>query len=184
MTKEMKKNLKIFLSAAFLIMWLALVILLLVRPASNECTPLDHPPTDDDVNAIATRLFCPICENTPLDVCPTEACHDWRELIREMLAEGKCEAEIEQFFVDYYGARVLSAPPAKGINWLAYIVPPVFFLIGAFLFYRTFQPWKRIDQAEALDLNHDVPSKMGSAAEAKEINDYAARLEEELKKRE
>ena len=31
-------------------------------------------PTDDAVNKIAKQLYCPVCENTPLDVCPTEAC--------------------------------------------------------------------------------------------------------------
>src|SRR5262249_17757760 len=68
-------------------------------------------PSDDQVNKIAKQLYCPVCENTPLDVCPTEACHQWRELIRSMLADGKSEAEIKQYFVNYYGARVLNEPP-------------------------------------------------------------------------
>ena len=38
--------------------------------------------SDDEVNAIAKQLFCPVCENTPLDVCETQACKQWRELIR------------------------------------------------------------------------------------------------------
>ncbi len=33
-----------------------------------------QPPTDDEVNRIAKQLYCPVCENTPLDVCPTQAC--------------------------------------------------------------------------------------------------------------
>ena len=49
-------------------------------------------PSDDEVNAIAKQLFCPVCENTPLDVCPTQACAQWRELIREKLAAGWSEA--------------------------------------------------------------------------------------------
>src|SRR5678815_2300869 len=53
-------------------------------------------PTDDEVNKIAKQLYCPVCESTPLDVCPTEACRQWREVIRTMLAEGKSEAEIKQ----------------------------------------------------------------------------------------
>src|SRR5512136_930000 len=69
-------------------------------------------PSDDEVNAIARQLFCPVCQNTPLDVCPTEACRQWRDLIRQMLTEGKSEKEIKQYFVDNYGDRVLPAPPA------------------------------------------------------------------------
>jgi cytochrome c-type biogenesis protein CcmH len=100
-------------------------------------------PSDDAVNAIACELYCPVCENISLDVCPTAVCHQWRELIRQMLAEGKSEAEIKQYFVDYYGARVLSEPLVTGINWLLYFVPLATFLAGIFLFFRAFQTWKR-----------------------------------------
>ncbi|MFN3309334.1 MAG: hypothetical protein ACK44E_09010, partial [Anaerolineales bacterium] len=30
--------------------------------------------SDDEVNAIAKYLYCPVCENVPLDVCGTQAC--------------------------------------------------------------------------------------------------------------
>ena len=134
-------------------------------------------PSDDEVNAIARQLFCPVCANTPLDVCPTQACHDWRELIRQMLAEGKTPKEIEQYFVDHYGARVLSEPPQKGLNWLVYVVPPVAFLIGVFLLFQAFRAWKRL------------PAKSPASGEADltapaRPDDYVSRLEEELRKRE
>ena len=63
----------------------------------------DGTPSDDEVNKIAKQLYCPVCESTPLDVCPTEACRQWRELIREMLVEGRSEAEIKQYFVEQIG---------------------------------------------------------------------------------
>ncbi|MFT3892878.1 MAG: cytochrome c-type biogenesis protein CcmH [Anaerolineales bacterium] len=128
-------------------------------------------PTDDEVNAIAKQLFCPVCESTPLDVCPTEACRQWRELIREMLADGKSEAEIKQYFVEHFGARVLNEPPNKVAS---YAVPVIAFLMGAFLLFRGFQMWIKPSKAEAA-----VPE-----SEAKPIpqDDYIARLEEELKK--
>ncbi len=144
-------------------------------------------PSDDQVNAIARQLYCPVCENTPLDVCPTTACHQWRELIRQMLAEGKSEAEIKQYFVDYYGARVLSEPPTTGINWLVYVVPPVAFLAGVYLLFRAFQIWKRMAKEPITGTDHSSspgsgpePAKgSGTAAD----DEYVARLEEELKKR-
>ena len=63
--------------------------------------------SDDQVNAIAKQMFCPVCENTPLDVCPTQACAQWRELIRQKLAAGWSDQEIKDYFVEQYGARVL-----------------------------------------------------------------------------
>lgn len=128
-------------------------------------------PSDDDVNAVAKQLFCPVCESTPLDVCPTEACRQWRELIREMLADGKSEAEIKQYFVEHFGARVLNEPPNK---LASYAVPVVAFLLGALMLFRGFQMWIKPANMEAA-----IPEM-----EVKPIpqDDYVARLEEELKK--
>ncbi len=128
-------------------------------------------PTDDEVNRIARQLYCPVCESTPLDVCPTEACRQWRELIRTMLAQGKSEAEIKQYFVDHYGARVLAEPPN---HWVTYLVPAIAILLGAFLLFRGFQMWMK-------------PSVAGGDFDEEEArpeqDPYVAKLEEELKKR-
>jgi cytochrome c-type biogenesis protein CcmH len=95
----------------------------------------DPMPSDDEVNRIASQLFCPICDNMPLDVCPLEACQQWRELIREQLAEGWSEGEIKAYFVAQYGDRVLGEPPRSGLNWLLYLAPPAVILIGFVLLF-------------------------------------------------
>ena len=87
-------------------------------------------PSDDDVNRVASQLYCPICDNISLDVCPLEACQSWRDLIREQLAEGWTEREIKDYFVAQYGDRVLGAPPMSGLNWMLYLVPPIVILLG------------------------------------------------------
>jgi cytochrome c-type biogenesis protein CcmH len=133
------------------------------------------PPTDDEVNAVAHKLYCPVCESTPLDVCPTEACHDWRELIRTMLAEGKTEDEILKHFVDQYGAKVLAEPPKEGFYWLIYLLPPAVILAGAVVLFRSLKEWTK-PKAVA-----PVQGAAGGAS-SPEKDDYVARLEEELKK--
>lgn len=129
--------------------------------------------TDDQVNAIAKQMFCPVCENTPLDVCPTQACAQWRELIRQKLAEGWSEQEIMDYFVEQYGARVLSAPPARGFFWLAYLVPPAAILAGAFILLRTLHPWKK--SGASVEPTLPQPPVVQ--------DEYTRRLEEELRKR-
>lgn len=133
----------------------------------------DGLPTDDEVNKIAKDLYCPVCESTPLDVCPTEACRQWRELIRQQLAEGKSEEEIKQYFVTQYGARVLSEPP----NRLAsYLVPALAFLAGAFLLFRGFRMWIKPVAVEPASPTEEAESVIPP-------DDYIRRMEEELKKR-
>jgi cytochrome c-type biogenesis protein CcmH len=129
-------------------------------------------PTDDEVNQIAKQLYCPVCESTPLDVCPTEACRQWRDLIRTMLAEGKSEAEIKQYFVAQYGDRVLAEPPNRLVS---YLVPAVAILLGIILLARGFQMWMRPSPAANAGTE-------GTKPDAPSADPYVARLEEELKK--
>ena len=156
----------IYVPKLLVAVFLALSLAFLSSPA-----PAQGPtPTDDEVNRIAKQLYCPVCESTPLDVCPTEACRQWRDLIRSMLAEGKSEEEIKQYFVTQYGVRVLDEPPNL---LLTYLVPGVAILLGALLLLRGFQMWIK-------------PSTAGTAAvetDPQPAQDpYVARLEEELKK--
>jgi cytochrome c-type biogenesis protein CcmH len=140
----------------------------------------DTPPvTDDEVNAIAKQLFCPVCESTPLDVCPTEACRDWREQIRTMLSEGKSEDEILQYFTDQYGDKVRSTPPATGLNWLVYLLPPAVILMGAVVLFRSLKEWTRPKVAESTT----GEKRSATPSNQTDQDDYVARFEEELKKR-
>lgn len=152
----------------FAIMILA-ALLAVARPARAQAPT----PSDDDVNRIAHQLYCPVCENTPLDVCPTEACRQWRDLIREQLAKGWSDTQIKQYFVEQYGARVLAEPPRTGLNWLVYVLPPLIIVAGAFLLLRAMRTWtKPASQPGTPEPRVETPK-----------DEYAARLEEELKKR-
>ena len=148
----------------FYILLFALVLVgVWVVPASAQGST----PSDDEVNRIAKQLYCPVCESTPLDVCPTEACRQWRELIRTQLAEGRSEDEIKQYFVTQYGARVLAEPPNRLVS---YLVPAVAILLGVLLLARGFQMWMKPSTAQV------------EPEDGKPVDPYIAKLEEELKK--
>jgi len=157
--------------------WITTLILVLSGLVTATVIAQGSTPTDDEVNAIAKDLFCPVCENTPLDVCPTDACKEWREEIRGMLADGKTEAEIKQHFVDYYGARVLAEPPRTGFNWLVYVIPPIIIVAGAFVLFRALRAWSQTSAPKT------EPVMDGQDASPSSDDEYIARMEEELKKR-
>jgi len=158
-----------------------LLVLVLAGLWAGIASAQQPTPSDDEVNKIAHQLYCPVCENTPLDVCPTEACRQWRELIRQQLAQGWTEGQIKQYFVENYGARVLAEPPRTGLNWLAYLVPPVAILAGAFILFRLLRAWSRPSMAAPAQ----KPALSGGEASAQEppADEYLARLEEDLRRR-
>lgn len=158
------------------IIWIGMISLLMVAGMAGSAKAQQPTPSDDDVNAIASQLFCPVCENTPLDVCPTQACAQWRDEIRLRLAQGWDETRIKEYFAANYGTRVLAEPPRQGLNWLVYIVPPVAFLAGAYILFRAFRSWRNLARQVAFE-NAQNPDGV------EEKDPYMDRMEQELKKR-
>ncbi len=130
------------------------------------------PVTDDDVNRVAKQLYCPVCENIPLDVCPTQACTQWRATIREKLVAGWSDQQIKDYFAAQYGERVLAQPKTDGFSVLVWIIPPVAVLAGAFVLWRFLR-------------GSPKPAVVTAPAEATggETDPYVARLEQELERR-
>lgn len=143
--------------------------------ASRVLAQDPQPPTDDQVNAVAKELYCPVCENIPLDVCPTQACAQWRELIRLKLSQGWSADEIRTYFAQQYGDRVLAMPPLQGFNWVFYALLGVFLVLAVFVYLRVVR-----------SLRYKTVSNQTSAAIAADEtqDEYLKRVEEELQRRE
>ncbi len=135
--------------------------------------------SDDEVNRVAKYLYCPVCENIPLDTCGTEACSRWREDIRRMLAQGYSRNEIIEDFVTRYGDRVRAEPPPEGLHLLVYVLPPVLLVAGAVVLYRTVRAWMAAS-AEVAAADQALAAAADEAAIDLEDDEYIRRLEEEL----
>ena len=165
----MKRDMKTWLGILILIILVALSV-----PVVGFAQGSD--PTDDDVNAVAKQLYCPVCENIPLDACGTGACEQWRGVIYDKLKEGWTEDQIKDYFVAQYGDRVLAEPPKQGFNWLVYLVPLLVFAGGGYLLYRGFDRWK--ESAPTATKGKETLKKEDPSMEK-----YIERIENELKKR-
>jgi cytochrome c-type biogenesis protein CcmH len=160
----------------FFVVLLLLAILALPAAAQDSGGQI----TDDEVNAIAKDLFCPICESTPLDVCATQACADWREVIRTKLGEGQTEKDIKAYFLDQYGARALAEPPRSGITQWVWFMPILVVTIGGFIFIRFMRQSRGIESEELVTAVKDDSSP--APAETKpDDDDYRSRIESELR---
>lgn len=132
------------------------------------------PNIENEVIRIAKNLYCPVCPATPLDVCSTQACLQWRTLIKEKLLAGQNEEQIRAYFVAQYGQRVLGAPPPEGFNLGAYLLPFLLLLAGGGVLFLTLRGWARVRQQSNPETL--MPASIGG--------EYAARIARELKERE
>jgi cytochrome c-type biogenesis protein CcmH len=133
----------------------------------------DGPNLDNEVLRIAKGLYCPVCPATPLDVCDTQACIQWRDLIKQKLIAGETEEQIRAYFIAQYGERVLGAPPPEGFNLGAYILPFLLIVAGAGMLYFTMRGWM-------ISRRLSGPETMAPASPSSE---YAERIARELKER-
>lgn len=106
--------------------------------------------TDDEVNAIAQKLYCPVCENITLDTCGTAACDDWRYEIRLQLEQGKTEDQIVEDFVRRFGDRVVGTPVDPALRALSLYTP--WLLVAAALIASGVVLAKRRSAASAVPL--------------------------------
>lgn len=160
---------------------LPLLLLLLAGPALAQDTI-----TDDEVNEVAKEIYCPVCESTPLDVCPTAACADWRELIRTQLSEGATKQDVMTYFARQYGDGVLANPPRQGLNLIVlWVLPVLLVVLGGLLFFRLLRGMRRDTAGAAPPVPPAKPGAVPPVAPAAgraggDLDDYVARVEREL----
>jgi cytochrome c-type biogenesis protein CcmH len=135
-------------------------------------------PSDNQVNAVAHELYCPVCENIPLDVCPTQACAQWRDLIRQKLAQGWDKQQIENYFAAQYGERVLAVPPMqRSFNQLLPVLIGAGILLGLGLVAWALRGSLK-GGARARPADSSSPSGLPGVDE-----EYLRRIEEDLRRR-
>ena len=66
--------------------------------------------------------MCVTCK-IPLNVAESPQADRERAFIRELIDEGRDEAQIKHALVGQYGTTVLALPPASGFDLTVYLVP-------------------------------------------------------------
>ena len=157
------------LQAAAWLGLLGLIGLIGLRPALAQGRQV----SDDEVNAVAKQLYCPVCQSEPLDVCGTQACRDWREEIRTQLSNGATEQQVIDYFVQRYGDRVRAEPRFSGAGLVVWLAPLFALIVAGWLFVRFLQ---RMQTPPSAPKPADTPALTPGAG-----NEYARRVEDELK---
>lgn len=130
--------------------------------------------TEDDVNAVAEKMYCPICENEPLDDCRAQTCIDWKNEIRRQLEAGRDADTIINDFVTRYGQHVVGIPQDPGLQALAFVIPLLASLAAVTFGVWTFLQWRR--GRPQYQMKNEAPA----VSEASQDTDYRNRFERDL----
>ena len=125
---------------------------------------------------VAGDLMSPACPGRTLLNCTSSQAEQWRELIRQKLAQGESKEQILRYFVDIGGEGLLAAPPKRGFALTAWLLPLFVIVNGAGLIVVLTRRWaQRRPQA-------DMDGPKAAAPSSHALSDpYLDRLHRELK---
>ena len=110
----MSERVRRFGSWALTLAALAVVVFGFIAPESTEA---------DRVDALANRLRCPVCQSESIADSGSQTARDSERLIGELVAEGRTDQEVIDFFVARYGEWILLDPPASGRGLVLWALP-------------------------------------------------------------
>ena len=141
---------------------------------------------DSLVKAIESGMRCTCGCNLDVFTCRTTdfTCTTSPAMHREVLARldsGMTAAQVIDAFQRQYGEAVMMAPPKRGFNWAAYVMPFVGLLIGFVIVALVIRRWFRAQPREPLEGAAAEVRSDTSAAPAG-TDDEMQRLRQELER--
>ena len=120
---------------------LTLLLPLFALAATTAETQMPDFALEDKVRDVASGLRCVVCQNLSVADSPSDLAKEMRNLVRELIQQGKSPEEIRAYFVSRYGEFVLLAPPKRGFNLLLWGLPFLAIAAGACGVYFVAKRW-------------------------------------------
>ena len=111
---------------------LLMMVPALAAPTSSDAASAGAPAVADSFSNPAMeararnlqrQLRCLVCQGESIDESGSPFAADVRHLVREQIAGGKSDQQIEDFLVARYGDFILMKPPLQPNTWLLWLAP-------------------------------------------------------------
>ena len=86
-------------------------------------------------NKIYKNLRCLVCQGQSIADSNSEFALTIKSVVKDKLKEGLSELDIYKFLAEKYGDWILYNPPLKNKSYLLWILPYLFFIIGAIVLF-------------------------------------------------
>jgi len=127
---------------------------------------------------LGTKLMCMCGCGQILTQCNHINCPSSGPMLKELdahIIKGESDDLIVQDFVQEYGEKVLSEPPAKGFNSIAWYIPGVAFAIGLGIVITLIRLWRQRDVARLATASSAPAAPHTAASELRDVQLERAR---------
>ena len=97
--------------------------------AATAPDTFSNPAMESRARNLQRQFRCLVCAGENVDESGSPFSADVRHLIREQIAAGQSDKQIEDFLVARYGDVILMRPPVQPDTWLLWLAP--FLVLGA-----------------------------------------------------
>ena len=105
-----------------------LIILLIIPNLSFADNQLEK-------NKITKNLRCLICQGQSIADSNSDFANTIKSVVNDKIEEKMTEEQIYNFLSEKYGDWILYKPPLKANSYLLWLLPYVFFIIGALIIF-------------------------------------------------
>ena len=130
-----------------LIVSLCLAFTVMSTSAREAAPATADPVLEAHVMRISNELRCLVCQNETIAASHADLAVDLRNQVREMLRQGRSDAEIMQYMTDRYGDFVLYRPPVKPTTWVLWYGPAALLVGGITALVLVLRRRSRMDAA-------------------------------------
>ena len=110
---------------------LALGALLATAALAIDSGPaFEDPELQKRYDTLVNELRCLVCQNNSIADSNAMLASDLRREVRELIAQGKTDAEIRSYMTDRYGDFVLYRPPVTPRTWILWAAPALLLFGG------------------------------------------------------
>jgi cytochrome c-type biogenesis protein CcmH/NrfF len=92
-------------------------------PPSTVGESFSDPALESRARHLQRQLRCLVCQGESIDESNATLAADLRRLVREQIAAGKSDQQIQEFLLARYGDFILLKPPVRPYTWLLWLAP-------------------------------------------------------------
>jgi cytochrome c-type biogenesis protein CcmH len=89
-----------------------------------------NPAMETRARNLQRQLRCLVCQGESIDESGSPFAADVRHLVRQQIADGQSDRQVQDFLVARYGDFILMKPPMQPNTWLLWLAPFLVLVVG------------------------------------------------------